>query len=54
MNIPWYFEIDYLPGLDNPAADATSRNPSGSPDEIEDEEPVLAAAIDTRDMMHIY
>ena len=51
---PWYFEIDYLPGIDNPAADATSRNPSGSPDEVEDEEPVLAAAIDTRDMMDIY
>ena len=51
---PWYFEIDYLPGLDNPSADATSRNPSGSPDEVEDEEPVLAAAKDTRDMIDVY
>ena len=54
QTFPWYFEIDYLPGLDNPSADATSRNPSGSPDEVEDEEPVLAAIIDTRDMMDIY
>ena len=25
--LPWYFEIDYIPGIQNPAADATSRNP---------------------------
>ena len=51
---PWYFEIDYLPGIDNPAADATSRNPSDSPNEVEDEEHVLVAAIDNRDIMDIY
>ena len=54
QTFPRYFEIDYLPDVDYPAADAASRNLSGSLDEVEDGEGVLAAAINTRDMIDIY
>ena len=30
--LPWYFEIAYLPGITNHAADATSRHPSHATD----------------------
>ena len=48
--LPWYFETFYLPGITNPASDATSRHPIGLPELPEDEEQVIAAAIcrDTR------
>ena len=43
--LPWKFKIQYVPGKQNPFADATSRHPSQADSEDDDEEPASVIEI---------